>query len=143
MTVSKILAHKGRQVITTSPDRSLRDIVTVLAERGIGAIVVTDGDRRVLGIVSERDLVRALAQRGSSALDEPVSNHMTTRVQTAVEDTAIPAAMEAMTNGRFRHLPVLDGGRLAGLVSIGDLVKYRLSEMEQENRALVDYITAV
>ena len=95
------------------------------------------------GIVSERDIIRAVATRDLTVLDDPVSGHMTTRVETAAPDSSVRAAMERMTTGRFRHLPVVEKGQLTGLVSIGDLVKYRLSEMENENQAMRDYITAV
>ena len=129
MTLSVILAAKGGDVVTTTPDQTLRDTVRTLGRMKIGAIVVVDGERRVHGIVSE--------------LDDPVSGHMTTRVETAAPDSSVRDAMERMTTGRFRHLPVVENARLTGLVSIGDLVKYRLSEMENENQAMRDYITAV
>ncbi|MDX7950901.1 CBS domain-containing protein [Lichenihabitans sp. Uapishka_5] len=143
MTLSVILAAKGRDVTTTMPDRTLRDTVRTLGRERIGAIVVVDGERRVHGIVSERDIIRAVAARDLTVLDDPVSGHMTTRVETATPDSGVIEALARMTAGRFRHLPVVEDGRLAGLVSIGDLVKYRLSEMETENQAMRDYITAV
>ncbi len=142
MTLSVILAAKGRDVVTTTPDQTLRETVRTLGQRGIGAIVVADGERRVIGIVSERDIIRAVAGRDLTVLDDPVSGHMTTRVETATPHSSVREAMERMTAGRFRHLPIVENGRLLGLVSIGDLVKYRLSEMETENQAMRDYITA-
>ena len=142
MTLSVVLAAKGRDVVTTTPDQTLRDTVRTLGRLKIGAIVVIDGERRVRGIVSERDIIRAVAVRDLTVLDDPVSGHMTTRVETATPESEVLAALERMTAGRFRHLPVTEDGRLVGLVSIGDLVKYRLSEMETENRAMRDYITA-
>ena len=140
MTVARILAGKGRDVVTTQPYRTLKEVVELLSERRIGAVVVADADRNVLGIVSERDIVRALAQGGGEALDHPVSRHMTSRVVTIDERATIDAVMELMTSGRFRHMPVVVGGRLTGLVSIGDVVKHHTAEIETEKRALKDYI---
>lgn len=142
MTLSVVLAAKGRDVTTAPPDQTLRETVRTLGRLKIGAVVVVDGERRVRGIVSERDIIRAVAVRDLTVLDDPVSGHMTTRVETATPDSGVLEALERMTAGRFRHLPVTEDGKLAGLVSIGDLVKYRLSEMEKENRAMRDYITA-
>jgi CBS domain-containing protein len=143
MTLSIILGRKGRDVVTVPPEQTLRETVQTLSDMKIGAIVVADGSRRVLGILSERDIIRAVAKRDTDVLADPVSEHMTRNVVTAQEDTTIPHAMERMTEGRFRHLPITDDGRLVGIVSIGDLVKHRLSEMETENQALHDYIAAV
>src|ERR1700684_3586841 len=140
MTVASILGRKGREVVTTSPDRSLQDIATTLVERNIGAVIVTDAHGKVLGMLSERDIVRAMARDGASALDDPVSRHMTERVVTTTEDATIPDTMERMTAGRFRHLPVIANERLVGLISIGDVVKWRLAEIEGEHQALKEYI---
>jgi CBS domain-containing protein len=140
MTVASILAQKGRDVVTTRPDRTMQDIATVLAERRIGAVIVTESDGKVLGILSERDIVRAMARQGASALDDPVSRHMTSRVVTTTEDATIPDTMEQMTAGRFRHLPVVADDRLVGVVSIGDIVKWRLAEIVSEHQALKEYI---
>ncbi len=140
MTVASILGRKGRDVVTTSPDRSLQDIATTLVERNIGAVIVTDREGRVLGMLSERDIVRAMARDGASALDDPVSRHMTERVVTTTEDATVPDTMERMTAGRFRHLPVIANERLVGLISIGDVVKWRLAEIEGEHQALKEYI---
>jgi CBS domain-containing protein len=140
MTVASILGRKGRDVVTTSPDRSLQDIATTLVERNIGAVIVTDREGRVLGMLSERDIVRAMAREGASALDDPVSRHMTERVVTTTEDATVPDTMERMTAGRFRHLPVIANERLVGLISIGDVVKWRLAEIEGEHQALKEYI---
>ena len=142
MTVARILAAKGRDVVTTQPYRTLREVVAILAERRIGAIVVADAERTVLGIVSECDIVRALSESGAEALEEPVSRHMTSRVVTVHERTTIDAVMDMMTTGRFRHAPVLEHGRLAGLVSIGDVVKHRMAEIETDQRAMREYIAA-
>jgi CBS domain-containing protein len=140
MTVASILGRKGRDVVTTSPDRSLQDIATTLVERNIGAVIVTDPQGKVLGMLSERDIVRAMARNGASALDDPVSRHMTERVVTTTEDATVPDTMERMTAGRFRHLPVIASERLVGLISIGDVVKWRLAEIEGEHQALKEYI---
>ncbi len=140
MTLSGILSGKGRDVVTTAPHRTLREIVRMLSEKGIGAVVVTGADGEVLGIFSERDLVRALAKLGTEVLDDAVSRHMTARVITATDDMGVLEAMERMTQGRFRHIPVVEDGRLTGLVSIGDVVKHRIAEIEQERQAMLDYI---
>ena len=140
MTVARILAVKGRDVFTTQPHRTLQETARLLADKGIGALVVTGADGAVLGIISERDLVRALAQSGAAALDDPVSRHMTSDVFTATSGACIDDIMERMTHNRFRHVPVVENERLAGLVSIGDVVKHRIVEIEAEHRALRDYI---
>jgi CBS domain-containing protein len=140
MTVSIILAGKGREVVTIDPNATLAAAVKLLAEKRIGAVVIVGADRRIVGILSERDIVRALAERGRQALDEPVSVAMTRKVSTCHERETIATIMERMTLGKFRHVPVVDQGRLAGIVSIGDVVKHRLSEVERDSAALRDYI---
>ena len=140
MTVARILAAKGRDVVTTRPYRTLGEAVDLLAEKRIGALVVTDADLSVLGILSERDIVRALSEVGSHALDEAVSKHMTARVVTVDERTTVDAVMETMTTGRFRHAPVVEGGRIVGLVSIGDVVKHHIADIETEQRVMREYI---
>jgi CBS domain-containing protein len=140
MTVSIILAGKGRDVVTIDPNASLAAAVEVLAEKRIGAVVIVGADRRIVGILSERDIVRALAEQGRKALDEPVSAAMTRKVSTCHERETISSIMERMTRGKFRHVPVVDQGRLAGIVSIGDVVKHRLSEVEHDSAAMRDYI---
>ena len=140
MTVSRILALKGRDVATIAPHRSVADAVTLLAARRIGAVIVGGDDGAVLGILSERDIVRALVG-GADALQHPVSRYMTAEVVTCAPDMLIIDVMEEMTAGRFRHMPVMEGGRLAGIVSIGDVVKHRLDEMQHETQALREYIT--
>ncbi len=139
MTVRAILELKGKNVVTTTPQTLLVDVAQVMAERRIGAIVVVDADG-VAGIISERDLVRALAQKGASALDAPVASVMTRDVVTCGCDESIPGIMGRMTNGKFRHVPVMDRNRLVGIVSIGDVVKHRMDQIEHESSALVDYI---
>lgn len=143
MTVARILAKKGREVATTQPHRTLREVANLLAARNIGAVVVADVQGRVLGILSERDIVRAVATRGGDGLDDAVSIYMTTRVITASEEDTVLATVEKMTAGRFRHLPVVKDGQLAGIVSIGDAVKFRLEEMEREQSAMREYIASV
>lgn len=140
MTVRHILAAKGRDVVTCDVRDRLAEIVEILAGKRIGAIVATDADGAVLGIISERDVVRALAAAGADSLESRVADHMTRKVETITEDKTVEAVMEIMTRGRFRHVPVVERGRLAGLVSIGDIVKHRLAEMEHEQQALKDYI---
>jgi CBS domain-containing protein len=140
MTVSIILAGKGRDVVTIEPNASLAAAVDLLAEKHIGAVVIVGADRRIVGILSERDIVRALAEQGRKALDEPVSAAMTRKVSTCHERETISSIMERMTLGKFRHVPVVDQGRLAGIISIGDVVKHRLSEVERDSAAMRDYI---
>jgi CBS domain-containing protein len=140
MTVGRILSMKGHDVVTAQPHRTLAETAKILADRGIGAVIITGADGEVLGILSERDIVRAAARGSAAALNDPVSRHMTAKVVTATEDMSVTSVMEEMTEGRFRHVPVLKGGRLDGLISIGDLVKYRLAEVEGEHRALREYI---
>ncbi|HUZ66285.1 MAG TPA: CBS domain-containing protein [Beijerinckiaceae bacterium] len=140
MTVARILATKGRDVVTTLPHRTLREIVEVLAQKHIGAVVVVGPEGIVLGISSERDIIRAIARQGAAALDDAVSRHMTAKVVTTTEEGTVDRLMEQMTAGRFRHVPVIRNGKLDGVVSIGDVVKYRLDEVESEHRALREYI---
>ena len=141
MTVKAILSRKGNDVITIEPTVTVSAAVNILAEHRIGALVVVAGaDEQVAGILSERDIVRALAQRGPGALQEAVGQVMTRRVVTCTESDTVAALMERMTQGKFRHLPVVERGKLVGLVSIGDVVKHRLGEMEHESNALREYI---
>jgi CBS domain-containing protein len=140
MTVGIILAGKGRDVFTIEPGATLAAAVSLLAEKRIGALLILGADRRIIGVLSERDIVRALAERGAAALDEPVAGAMTRKVSTCNEGETIASIMERMTKGKFRHLPVVDQGRLVGLISIGDVVKHRLQEMERDSAAMRDYI---
>jgi len=140
MTVGIILAGKGREIFTIEPNATLAEAVRLLAEKRIGAAPILGADRRIAGIISERDVVRALAERGAAALDEPVSRTMTRKVETCGEGETVANLMERMTAGKFRHMPVVDQGRLVGLVSIGDIVKHRVQEMERESVAMRDYI---
>lgn len=140
MTVSAILQNKGTSIITISPDASLSEAVESLAKHRIGAIVAVDGKAHVAGIISERDVVRILGEKGPEVLSEPVSSVMTRTVVTCTTSETIPVVMERMTRGRFRHVPVVEDGRLLGIISIGDVVKFRVEEMERESAALRDYI---
>jgi len=140
MTVSIILAAKGREVVSVEPNATLTSVVALLAERRIGAALVLGVDLRIVGIVSERDIVRALAERGAAALDDPVSRFMTRKFSTCTEGETMSSIMERMTEGKFRHLPVVDQGRVVGIISIGDVVKHRLQEMERDSAAMRDYI---
>jgi CBS domain-containing protein len=140
MTVSTILAGKGREVVTIEPTATLNNAVRILTDNRIGAALVLGADRHIVGILSERDIVRVIAERGAAVLDEPVSRTMTRKVSTCNDSETISSIMERMTAGKFRHLPVVDQGRLVGIVSIGDVVKHRLQEMERESMAMRDYI---
>jgi CBS domain-containing protein len=140
MTVRTILANKGNNVLSIEPTASLGDAVATLAKHRVGALVVLGPDRRVIGILSERDIVRALAERGAGVLAEPLAPVMTRKVVTCSQSDTVGALMERMTTGKFRHLPVIEQDQLVGIVSIGDVVKLRVHEMEQESAALRDYI---
>jgi CBS domain-containing protein len=140
MIVNHILSLKGRDVITISPDCTLSEAAKILSERRIGALLVRDGGHPVSGIVSERDIVRAVADRGAQALDEPVSRFMTSKVVTCTGETSINNLMELMTQQKFRHVPVVEGGSLVGIISIGDVVKVRVEEIEAEAQAIREYI---
>lgn len=140
MLVARILEEKGRDVFTTQPHRTLKEVIELLAERGVGAVVVSDASLSVLGILSERDVVRVLAKHGAAALDEPVSRYMTPKVITATCDDTIDQVMETMTTGRFRHVPIVDSGRLIGIVSIGDVVKRHVNALDSERQSLREYI---
>jgi len=144
MNVKAILAAKSRSLggdtITIEPTATLAAASTLLAARKIGAIVILGAGGRLAGILSERDIVRALAEQGADALALPVGQVMTRNVMTCTEDEDVAALMERMTSGKFRHLPVLRDGKLIGVVSIGDVVKERVEAAERESEALRDYI---
>ena len=143
MTVAKILKVKGRDVFTTRPQHTLMDALKLLAEKRVGAVVASDDAMRVIGILSERDIIRAISVGGREALDDPVSKHMTKNVQTVQESTPVLAVMDLMTKGRFRHVPVVDGERCVAVISIVDIVKHRVAEVEFEHEALHSYISGV
>jgi len=140
MNVKAILATKGDGVVTIEPNVTVEAAVAVLAKHRIGALVVLGADQRVIGILSERDIVRSLAELGPEALSVQLSQVMTRKVVTCGESETVSGIMERMTNGKFRHVPVIEQDRLVGIVSIGDVVKHRLSEIEIESAALRDYI---
>jgi CBS domain-containing protein len=140
MTVKTILSNKGSDVTAIEPTASLQSAIGILAQRSIGALVVLGAHRRVIGILSERDIVRALAERGADALTEPVGRVMTRNVSTCSRSETVNSLMDQMTAGKVRHLPVVEQKRLVGIVSIGDVVKHRLMEIERECEALQDYI---
>ena len=140
MNVKTMLALKGSHVTTIEPTATLEAAVAMLAKHRIGALVVLGADERVIGILSERDIVRALAELGAAALTTPLAQVMTRKVVTCSEAETVGDIMERMTTGKFRHVPVLEQDRLVGIVSIGDVVKHRLSEIEHESAALRDYI---
>ena len=140
MNVTTILSTKGRDVATIAPTATVSDAVRLLTERKIGALIITGAGGRITGIVSERDIVRALANHGVGALQLPLNDVMTRKVVTCGPNDSIANLMELMTAGKFRHLPVMDADKLAGIISIGDVVKSRLAELEFEQTALRDYI---
>jgi CBS domain-containing protein len=141
MRISDILRVKGNRVVTVRPGADVTELVSVLAEHRIGAVVVSSDGERVEGIVSERDIVRALAARGAAVLQEPVTAIHTAQVRSVALDAPIEDVERLMTEHRFRHVPVIDGGRLHGVVSIGDVVKNRIDELETERSSLEGYIT--
>jgi CBS domain-containing protein len=139
MTVRAIIDAKGRQVVSIGADAKVSSAVKILSERRIGAVLVLAGGK-IDGIISERDIVRVLGERGPAILDEPVRVVMTSKVMTCRRADTVSSVMEKMTEGKFRHLPVVEDGQVIGLVSIGDVVKHRVMEYEKEQEALRDYI---
>ena len=140
MFVKNILVGKRGNVVTIEPTADLTAAVKLLAERRIGAVVILGANHRIVGILSERDIVHALAAHGPTALNKPVGQVMTRDVKTCSEDDTIEGLMGRMTTGKFRHMPVMEQGKLIGIVSIGDVVKNRVEEIEHESEALRDYI---
>jgi CBS domain-containing protein len=143
MLVKHILYNKGRDVVAIGSNATLCDAAKLLTEMKIGALVVVDTTGRLIGIISERDLVQAMAKQGAAAFSDQVGNHMTPAPETCVETDTVESVMEVMTRGRFRHVPVLDDRlALCGMISIGDVVKTRIAETVSEAAALRDYISA-
>jgi CBS domain-containing protein len=140
MNVTTILSTKGSDVATIAPTATVAEAAQVMSDRKIGALVITGAGSRITGIVSERDIVRALAKHGAGALQLPLNDVMTRKVVTCGPGDSVANLMEQMTDGKFRHLPVVDSDKLAGIISIGDVVKSRLAELELEQSALRDYI---
>jgi CBS domain-containing protein len=139
MTVRAILDSKGHQITGVEPAVKLSAAIKILADKKIGAVLVLSNGQ-IEGILSERDIVRVLGERGAAVLDEPVSAVMTRKVVSCREADTVSAIMEMMTLGKFRHLPVVEDGKVVGLISIGDIVKWRVHEFETEQEALRDYI---
>lgn len=140
MNVATILKLKGRSVATAKPDNTLLEIASKLSAKRIGAIVVVGDNGHVDGIVSERDVIRAIAEGGAAALQRPVHEVMTANVVSCSEDSALDELMELMTQGRFRHLPVMEDGSLVGIISIGDVVKNHVAEVEMEASSMRSYL---
>ena len=140
MTVKAILEDKGYDVVTLGPNEKLGSAIRVLAEHRVGALVITNGDNKIIGILSERDVVRVLAQNGAAALDFSVREAMTPKVKICNENHTVNEIMEIMTAGRFRHLPVEKDGLLHGIISIGDVVKRRIEDVEREAEEIRAYI---
>ena len=140
MTVAAILKHKGHQVTTVVPTATIAEVAEVLATHRIGAALVMDRADQLLGIISERDIVRSLAANGAHTLEMTAGQLMTRALQIASPDTTVEEAMHMMTEGRFRHLPVIDHGRVAGLISIGDVVKARIMQQAHEVDSLRAYV---
>ncbi len=144
MQISQLLRHKGHAVATIDGSESVRAALALLAERGVGALVVSADGRRVDGIVSERDVARGLHDHGAGLLTEPVSSVMTAQVHTCPPEASVHELAQTMTDHRVRHVPVVDeDGALVGIVSIGDVVKARLDELEAEQKHMVEYIQNV
>ncbi len=140
MQISQLLRHKDPEVATVDGSASVRSALALLAAKGIGALVVSSDGRRVDGIISERDVARGLHVRGAELLAAPVSSVMTAEVHVCPPDASVEALARTMTDLRVRHVPVVVDDALIGIVSIGDVVKARLDELEEERRQLVDYI---
>ena len=140
MNVAQILKAKGRAVTTARPDASLLDISSKLAAKKIGAVIIVGDNGRVVGIVSERDIIRAVAERGQAALKATVLEVMTRNVVSCQENATLDELMELMTQGRFRHMPVLEDDALVGIISIGDVVKHHIAEVEMEVSAMRGYL---
>lgn len=142
MQVRHILREKGREVVTIACDATISEAARLLARRRIGAVIVRDRDGSIAGILSERDIVRAVADDSIAALGQSISAHMTRRISTCCETDTVEELMEQMTRGRFRHIPVVEDDRLTGIVSIGDVVKSRIAETVREAETLREYIAA-
>ena len=142
MSVAWILKDKGRHVVSALPSASINEIINLLATNRIGAVVIADDLHHVLGIISERDIVRIIATQGAAALDEPAAEHMTHPVLTCSEHHTIDWLMEQMTSRRFRHVPVAEHNRLIGIISIGDVVKHKVALAESEAAQMRQYFAA-
>ena len=141
MKVATILQDKGAKVTTLEGDTSLEDAIKALAQHRIGAVVILDAQEHIAGVFSERDAVRAISEEGAEALRRPISDLMTRKVISCSREDSLDQVLEQMTEGRFRHLPVVEGGQLCGIISIGDVVKLKIASTESEAEALREYIT--
>lgn len=142
VSVKHILDRKGRDVVSVSRETSIEDVAAILNEKRIGAVVITSLEGRIAGIFTERDLVRCVAREGAAVLAKPVSLAMTTSVTRCREETTLNELMEMMSSGRFRHVPVENNGKLSGIISIGDVVKARIQEVEAEAEHIRAYIAS-
>jgi CBS domain-containing protein len=142
MTVAKLLSRKGGDVVTIEPTTPIKTVIELLEKHGIGALVAVHSNRAIAGILSERDVVRGLSRHGAEVLGKPASALMTKKVITCKPSDRVVAVMGMMSDGKFRHVPVEDDGKLAGIISIGDVVKQRIAEIQLEKDALQDYIMA-
>ncbi len=142
MDVAAILKEKGRKVVTAQPDATVREIISILSREQIGVVVICGKENTLDGIVSERDVVRGLAERGQALLGNTAGDLMTRNVRTCSPGDSVRDIMATMTEHRIRHIPVLEAGTLCGIVSIGDVVKRRLDEIESEAEALREYVTS-
>jgi len=140
MTVAAILKHKGRHVVTAAPTATIAEVAQILSDKRIGAALVQDSANQLLGIVSERDIVRSLAANGARTLEMTAGQLMTRALRTASPHTTVAEAMHEMTIGRFRHMPVIDRGALVGVISIGDVVKARIMQQDHEVESLKTYV---
>ena len=140
MTVKSILAEKGTEVLTIGKDTTVNDAVSLLAKHRIGALVVADTGGTIRGIISERDIIRHIAEDGVEALNQKVATVMTANVKVCTESHTVNDVMEIMTRGRFRHMPVERDGKLIGVISIGDVVKRKIHEAEREAEEIKQYI---
>lgn len=142
MLISTILKDKGAAIYSAKPSQTLEEAARILREKRIGAVLVTDDFRDIVGVLSERDIVTAIAQEGAGVVTRPVSDFMTRHVISVEIDDTIEELMDIMTNKRIRHVPVMEHGRLAGVISIGDVVKHRIAQSEMETEMLKNYIAA-
>lgn len=140
MNVEQILRGKGPKVISIRPLLTLNDAASALDIHRIGALLVCDDDNAILGILSERDIVRAVAKRGAGALSETIADNMTKEVVVCTGEASLIEVLELMTNRKFRHMPVVDNEKLVGIISIGDIVKHRIAQIEAEREEMLDYI---
>ena len=142
MSVARMLEGKPKNIISAKPDDKISSVVALLAKHRIGAVIISDDSNAVKGIISERDIVRDIARNGANVLDMPVGDCMTSKVVSCTSDDTIDHVMELMTANRFRHMPVIDGGKLLGIISIGDVVKSKIEQAERDAQDMRDYIAS-